>query len=160
MSKFAHTLVSLVVLLIGLAICGYGICKSIGTVSMLVRGEQTEALVIESVKEVKRSGGGRRFRRGTYTQYSITVSYTDTQGVEHTTKSTISGDSRLFEGDRVPICYLPDAPDKVMVSAWTSMTAPTVIPLMVGLAFLGGGVAMLRENRRKHGEDKGMGDAR
>ncbi len=155
MPKFAHSLVSSIVALIGLAICAYSVYNSIDIVDMLVHGEKAEALVIKSVREVKGGGGGGRHRSGTYAIYNITVSYTDAQGVVHTAEPPVNDTSKRLKGDRVPIYYLPDAPDKVMVDIWTSKTAPVVIPLLVGLAFLAGGLFMLKESRQKDEEDDG-----
>ncbi len=158
--NICYLITSLAVMLAGLGICLFALCNSIGIVDMIVNGERAEALISESVKVRKSSGGGPRMHRGggtATTQYLITVSYTDSQGVTHTAQPPIHDGNQRLAGERVSILYMPDAPERVMIDSGTSICAPTLIPLILGLAFMAAGIALWKQQPPEARKKKAQG---
>ncbi len=153
MRRIKQFFLCLLVLGIGLSVCGYGLCLSVGVVDMLANGERAEAVVTDAVrktvKSYSRKGGTR-----TSARYYLSVTYQDAQGVTHTSRAGLYDDSPHRKGERLTIIYKPEAPEEVMLDDWSSRCAPTLFPVIFGLVFAAVGIALFRDYREDVGGAK------
>ncbi len=143
-------LLCLLVLGIGLGVCGYGLYLSIGVVDMLAHGERAEAVVTDAVRKTVKSRRGKGGMR-TSARYYISVTWQDAQGVTHTSRSGLYDDSPRHKGETLTIIYKPEAPEEVMLDDWSSRCAPTLFPIIFGLVFIAVGIALFRDYREETG---------
>lgn len=120
----------------GIAMIALGMFMGVRTVMFLTTAEQTEATVVDVERRTDTTGTGSD--RRTSTVYYPTVTFSDTDGNEHTEKSFVGSSGFDFaEGQVIDIYFDPDDPDNFRISSFFAMWGFTIFPIILGLGFLG-----------------------